>query len=480
MNLIEISKAPKDLCIKSFKENILNNFSLEYVSKLSSSGQLGLKYLRGMVWKILLGVLPPNDSLEKWKEKIIYLRKEYKIISDKIKKKQNYFEEKEKNNERYSNNSNNSLLIKSIYINPLREEKETKELINLDLKRTFQDLVLFHDERIINILSHILFVWSAENEQFGYQQGMNDILSIIFLALYPYYFENDLKEKNNIIIDNAEELYLFFNDEDELESDLYICFNNAMKKGINNFYEFEFISKEKQNEYIKKICLFNNEMENIIEMNEEINLPLYIRCFMIIHEKLKILDFELYSHLKKIGLNAEIIIHRWIKCIFIREFNYQDVLIIWDSIISSPEIKIGYDLAKIDIIALSMLLRIRNFLFLCDQSQSYMILLQYPKIENILELIIFSDKIKEAINELLSGKKSLFLENITNFSTNNDTNNNKDFFNNKNDMKNTDNIKSYEEGVKRLEDIFNKYHSLMEVNDEKEFINIMNFFKNYK
>ena len=201
---------------------------------------------------------------------------------------------------------------------------------------------------------------------------------------------------------------------------------------------------------------------------------------MIIHEKLKILDFELYSHLKKIGLNAEIIIHRWIKCVFIREFNYQDVLIIWDSIISSPEIKIGYDLAKIDIIALSMLLRIRNFLFLCDQSQSYMILLQYPKIENILELIIFSDKIKEAINELLSGKKSLFLENITNFMTNYDTNNNKDFFNNKNDMKNTDNIKSYEEGVKRLEDIFNKYHSLMEVNDEKEFINIMNFFKNYK
>ena len=57
------------------------------------------------------------------------------------------------------------------------------------------------------------------------------------------------------------------------------------------------------------------------------------------------------------------------------------------SIISSPEIKIGYDLPQIDIIALSMLLRIRNFLLLCDQSQSYMILLQYPKIENILELI---------------------------------------------------------------------------------------------
>ena len=119
---------------------------------------------------------------------------------------------------------------------------------------------------------------------------------------------------------------------------------------------------------------------------------------MIIHEKLKILDNELYSHLKKIRLNAVIILQRWIKCMFNREFNFQDVLIIWDSIISSPEIKIGYDLPQIDIIALSMLLRIRNFLLLCDQSQCYMILLQYPKIENILELITIIIKYRKARN----------------------------------------------------------------------------------
>ena len=253
MNLIEIAKAPKEQCINSFKENILNNFSLEYLTKLSSTGQLGLKYLRSIVLKIFLGVLSPNDNLEKWKEKLTYLREEYKIISDKIEKKQNYFEEKEKNEENFINNdidiNISTLRRNSILIKPLKKEKEAKELINLDLKRTFQELALFHDEKIINTLSNILFIWNSENEQFGYQQGMNDILSIIFLALYPYYFKNNLKEKNNninTIIDNAEELYLFFNDEDELESDLYICFNYAMKKGINNFYSFEFNSKEKK------------------------------------------------------------------------------------------------------------------------------------------------------------------------------------------------------------------------------------------
>ena len=42
---------------------------------------------------------------------------------------------------------------------------------------------------------------------------------------------------------------------------------------------------------------------------------------------------------------------------------------------------------------------------------------------------------------------------------------------------NANNIKCYGEGVKRLENIFNKYHSLMEMNDEKEFIEYYKFFQ---
>ena len=477
MNLIEIPKESKELCINAFKENILNNFNLENLSKLSSTGQLGQKYLRGIAWKIFLGVLSPNDPLEKWKEDLSYLRAKYKILSDKLKKQQNFFEEADKKKEAYNNDIKTSILRKnSIVYNPFRPEKETKNLINLDLNRTFQEFALFRDENFRNKLSHILFLWSVENSEFGYQQGMNDILSIIFFALYPYYFKNNLNEKN-AVMNKEEELYLFFNDEDELESDLYLCFDKAMKKGIDEFYEFEFSSKEKQDAYIKKICLFEKELENIKALNNETNLPLYIRCSMIIHEKIKILDYDLYSHFEKIGLNGIIFLQRWVKCVFNREFNIKDVLIIWDYIISSPEIQSGYNLAKIDIVAISMLLRIRNFLLLCDQNQCFLTLLQYPKIDNILELVIFSDKINDAINDLLSRKKSLFLENITNFDPNLEIGNN----NKINTIKNNEisPIKNYEDGVERLEKILNKYKSLM-VNDENEINNIMQFFKNYK
>ena len=191
--LIEIPKASKESCINSFQKYILNNFSFETISKLSSSGQLDHIFLRGMAWKIFLDVLPVNESIEKWKENLSYLRASYKIISDKITKQQNFFEQEDKKKGEYNNDIKTDYLRrKSIVFNPFRPEKETKELINLDLNRTFKELKLFHEEKINKMLSHILYLWSLENPDVGYQQGMNDIVSIIFLALYPYYFENNI------------------------------------------------------------------------------------------------------------------------------------------------------------------------------------------------------------------------------------------------------------------------------------------------
>ena len=505
MNLIEIPKKNIEDCINSFTNFILKDYSIDNLYKLSMVGELGEKNIRGMAWKIFMEVLPANDSIEKWIEKLQYLREEYKILSDKMTKKQNFFKKeeeikKEKENENIINLNNIKIRKNSLLTNPYHEEKETKKLINLDLNRTFQELELFHNEEIKNKLSRILFIWNNENPNLGYQQGMNDIVSIIFLCLYPYYFPNEkklsiesiMKDKINKI-KNSEILYLFFHDEEELESDLYICFNNIMKKGVISLYDFDFESKDKQIDYIKKILLFKNEYN--FEKEEELNSPLNLRCNMLIKEKLKKLDYELYNHFNKIGLDCTIFLQRWLKCIFNREFELKDVLIIWDAVIASPEIQKGYNLSKIDLIALSMILRIRNILILCDQNQCFMMLLQYPRIESILELIIFSDKLKEAILDIIKGRRSLFLENVKNFIINyknngsnkvedkknkNSKNNTYDNLNNNDANKEISPIKSYEEGVERLGNIFIKYHSQMNIYDEKEFLNILHFFNNFK
>ena len=508
MNLIEIPKKNKEDCINSFTNFILKDYNIDNLYKLSMIGRLGEKNIRGIAWKIFMEVLPVNDSIEKWVEKLQYLREEYKILSDKMTKKQNFFkkEEENKKEKEYIKDLNNIKIRKSsLLTNPYHEEKETKKLINLDLNRTFQELALFHNEEIKNKLSRILFIWDNENPDLGYQQGMNDIVSIIFLCLYPYYFPNEkkismetiIKNKEKINkIENSEILYLFFHDEEEFESDLYICFNSMMKKGVKSLYDFDFESKDKQIDYMKKILLFKNEFN--LE-KEELDSPLNLRCNMIIKEKLKKLDYELYNHFNKIGLDCTVFLQRWLKCVFNREFELKDVLIIWDAVIAFPEIQKGYNLSKIDLIALSMILRIRNILLLCDQNQCFMMLLQYPRIESILELIIFSDKLKEAIEDIIKGRRSLFLENVKNFIINYNNNNsngnkiedkrNKNSKNNTYDNINLNNnddnkeispIKNYEEGVERLGNIFIKYHSQMSISDEKEFLNILHFFNNYK
>jgi hypothetical protein len=126
---------------------------------------------------------------------------------------------------------------------------------------------------------------------------MNEILSILFISLYPYYFINskniskidiinavnslnnlnsngtkifvkkninNSKKENKINnINGIEILFNFFHDENYLEVDLYFLFTNLMKKGFDKFYK---------DELLLKTC--NNIMKN----------------------ELKIIDFELYNY----------------------------------------------------------------------------------------------------------------------------------------------------------------------------------------
>ena len=64
MNLIEIPKKSKEECIKSFTKYILKDYNYERIYKLSIVGELGEKNIRGIAWRIFMGVLPGYESLE--------------------------------------------------------------------------------------------------------------------------------------------------------------------------------------------------------------------------------------------------------------------------------------------------------------------------------------------------------------------------------------------------------------------------------
>ena len=248
----EIKKAKIEEISKIFNENILLNSNIfESLKNFSKDGVLPNE-LRPIAWRIFLGILPNNSDKKEWVEKIDEQRMKYK---KKIKK---YLSVKKYKGDPLGGGNKK----KERNYNTLYEENELRRIINLDIVRTFQNINIFSQENIKKILLNILFIWSKENEEISYRQGMNELLAIFILCFYPFYFTledqqkptkddiinylnlKDEKVKNEYII----KIYYYFHDEDEIESDLFFVFDALMKKGIKNLFNPNILQKS-DNDY---------------------------------------------------------------------------------------------------------------------------------------------------------------------------------------------------------------------------------------
>ena len=444
-----------------FKEKILlNPYRVEDLKKLAIDAKLSKEKLRPIAWKIFLGVLPNTTSLKEWVEIISNQREEYKKKLKKYCKIKKFVGDplgggkKKKKNE-----------------GPV-EDTDLKELINKDLDRTHQEMELFLQNKIKNILANVLYIWSKENSIVSYRQGMNELLAIIFIAFYPFYFACTRKPKTTKedIIEYLkdmnlykDDIYIFFHDEDEIQSDLFYTFEALMKKGMTNLFDPHFLQKDDPG--YKMYEIFPQMWKD--DSNENKPTYVYRRSSLIIKEKLKSLDNELYSHFKKIDLNCEVFLQRYLRCIFCREFNLNDVYIIWDIIFYDNYVnrsKEKYDFIYMEYICIAMIFKIRDRLKDADQNECFSMLFKYPEIKDIMDIIKLAKKVEQAIDERLNGKNSNIYDifgimkpiesepshlfsphmynqtNKTNSSINNNISNNKININNSNNIENNNKI----------------------------------------
>jgi hypothetical protein len=56
------------------------------------------------------------------------------------------------------------------------------ELIRIDLLRTHYEVPYFRRTSTQQMMERILLIWSAENAELGYRQGMNELLAMILIA----------------------------------------------------------------------------------------------------------------------------------------------------------------------------------------------------------------------------------------------------------------------------------------------------------
>ena len=202
---------------------------------------------------------------------------------------------------------------------------------------------------------------------------------MLIYSFYPYYTESPIKKYtddylNNLSIspeENYKELYYYFFDEKELESDLYYLLTNIMNEGVKNF----FLDKQK------------NESQSYLVK----------RCNNIIHRKLRLQDNRLYNHFINIELDCEFVIQRWLKCLFAREFHPKNVEIFWDDLLSDEYKYKTNNFNLADYLCIAMIVFIREELVIKDQNESFQRLFKYPPIESPVPLISLAVNIRNEI-----------------------------------------------------------------------------------
>ena len=446
-----------DICKQKFKSHFIDNLNnqphlKQNIITLAINCNLQNELIRPTAWKIFLKTLTFNNSfsLKGWLEETYEKRHQFK---EKLNALKGEIEATKKgDSQKFSNFEENSSI---------------QHLIEIDVERTYGDVRLFQDKYIRKMEEEILYVFSKENKPISYKQGMNEILAIFIHSFYPFYIPctKKLANKNDFELWSKEpqkyinEIYEYFHDENEFQSDLYYIMFNMMNLGLNKLYDDSVDPESPKDD--KKSYLF-------------------IRCDNILL-KLKKHNNQLYQHFMDVQLSAEVILQRWLKCIFTREFTTEDCIYIWDNILANEYNCPSKNLEYIDYFCVARFDYISENLLKHDQNECFLCLYKYPPFQTIDILINLAEKIKlnilsvDAPKTLFSGLTSKIKDKFNNL--------NVPFFKgnkNEEETKKEDilaelrNITDNKARVKQLKTILNKYRNKFYADDRMKIDMILN------
>ena len=305
MQEVIIKKENLSALASAFRTVLLQGDCVERMRLYGKHGKLGTMNLRSIAWKFFLGILDENESITDWLDTVNTQRKKYKELL------KTYCNPNKKITQgdplsMAAAEANTSDPEWSQY----HKDQEVKKLIGLDLDRTYQEIDLFLQSKNKTMLANILFIWSKLNDV-GYRQGMNELLAVIYLAFYPCYFKPltpyTFEEYKAFATEeqfsaHAQDLFVYFNNENELEADLYFMFASLMSRGMDVLYNTDSNGSERN---IKKESLIQSRL-NEDNADDQNQTPVIVRCSKIIKEKLKFIDEELCEHFKRIQLDCSI------------------------------------------------------------------------------------------------------------------------------------------------------------------------------
>ncbi|KAK6122806.1 hypothetical protein DH2020_043449 [Rehmannia glutinosa] len=327
--------------------------------RLASQGIPDGAGIRATVWKLLLGYLPSDRSL--WPSELAKKRSQYQHFKEELLMNPSEITRRlEKSSlENYEPDSSKGFLSrseithgehplslgKSSIWNQFFQDAEIIEQIDRDVKRTHPDIHFFSGDSTFaksnqEALRNILIVFAKLNSGIRYVQGMNEILAPLF-----YVFKNDPNE------DNAA----------SAEADTFFCFVELLSGFRDNFVQ---------------------QLDNsVVGIRSTIT-----RLSRLLKEH----DEELWRHLEMTTkVNPQFYAFRWITLLLTQEFNFVDILLIWDTLLSDPD---GPQETLLRICC-AMLIIVRKRLLAGDFTSNLKLLQSYPS-TNISHLLYVANKLR--------------------------------------------------------------------------------------
>ena len=328
--------------------------------------------LRPLIWKISLGYLSLNT--ENWENDLSTNRNLYNTYKKKYMLDIIFFDlNKAKNEDPLSNKTKTDLW------NNYFDDQELYQTIHKDVLRTRSNMNFVSMPSVTNknsISSDIILKSAIDAKDQG------NISNNLFLSKD---FETNADVMNRILFIYAK-LHpdvSYVQGMNELLAPIYYCFSNDNSPKFKNFVEEDsFITFEKLMNVIKDIFIrikdnepegINTKFKNIISM-------------------LQMVDNELYCHLKNNNVKIEYYAFKWLTLFFTQDFEMPDVLRLWDSILSEPDI-----FEFLNLLVLAPLILKRNFL-INESMAGILMILQNIEGITVLDLIQTGIKIRNILN----------------------------------------------------------------------------------
>ncbi|PHJ24408.1 tbc1 domain family member 5 [Cystoisospora suis] len=309
--------------------------------------------LRRIVWQRFLGLLHGDNPLE-WEKQVKANRAFYVKLQ----------EEQQLSAKRLTSlDPQRFHPLASTADNPWSQKQQNDCLLEeiwKDIERTFADRALFCRDTTRKSLQRILFMWSRQNQDVSYKQGMNELLAIFYLicsrenlgastASHPKSVDKQTSMGPSPEASPVSEpmRVLLSGGLDDIEADTFSLFNTLMNTFLMKAAYLPAPpppSKPAMSSVHTNLLKGSGPLGRTLVgssvgvgaaaslSNQPQQSAILWRCSYIFDTLLRKTDSVLYAHLKEIDIQPQLFLLRWLRLLFSREFHVQDTLLIWDAL----------------------------------------------------------------------------------------------------------------------------------------------------